>query len=384
MKIKRFRNSVFIIHRYLGLILGLLIILIGITGSLLVFEREIDPWLVSQQIDEIIPQNETVSSDRVFKNAQTAYPNWKIDYLSWNGKPTQPLRLDAIAPNSKDEAGVYLHGIHTIFVNPYTGEVLGDRVERFSYYRFLLNLHYRLFIPGDTGKYTTGIVGLLLFVIAITGILLWPGWRNLKAGFKIKWNASIKRRNFDLHKVTGIIAAIVLTLTAITGFFICFYDWSVPITHALTLSPQPNDLEETVIIDVDSQGDRTRAKLDLLLHQAIKASPDLTVGEISIPFSTTDAVEVYSESYDQTIYLDPFTAKVIKIKGLSQEQSLGERVVNSWITLHFGTFGGIPTRILYMFVGLSPTILFITGFVMYRLRRRPKPPRELKKELVSK
>jgi hypothetical protein len=36
--------------------------------------------------------------------------------------------------------------MYSIFVNPYTGEVLGDRVERFSYYRFLLNLHYRLFI----------------------------------------------------------------------------------------------------------------------------------------------------------------------------------------------------------------------------------------------
>jgi uncharacterized iron-regulated membrane protein len=370
MKVKRFRNSVFIIHRYLGLILGLLIILIGITGSLLVFEREIDPWLVSQQIDEIIPQNETVSSDRVFKNAQTAYPNWKIDYLSWNGNPTQPLRLDAIAPNSKDEAGVYLHGIHTIFVNPYTGEVLGDRVERFSYYRFLLNLHYRLFIPGDTGRYTTGIVGLLLFVIAITGILLWPGWRNLKAGFKIKWNASIKRRNFDLHKVTGVIAAIVLTLTAITGFFICFYDWSVPITHALTLSPQPNDLEETVAIDVGTRSDRTRAKLDFLLQQAIKASPDLPIGEISVPFSVTEAVEVYSESYERTIYLDPFTAKVIKIKGLSQKQSLGDRVVNSWIPLHFGTFGGLPTRIFYVFVGLSPLMLFVTGFTMWWYRQK--------------
>jgi uncharacterized iron-regulated membrane protein len=58
--------------------------------------------------------------------------------------------------------------------------------------------------------YATGIAGLLLFVMAITGILLWPGWRNFQAGFKIKWNAHIKRRNFDLHKVTGIIAATFL------------------------------------------------------------------------------------------------------------------------------------------------------------------------------
>jgi uncharacterized iron-regulated membrane protein len=96
-----------------------------------------------------------------------------------------------------------------------------------------------------------------------------------------------------------------------------------------------------------------------LLQQAIKALPDLQVGEIYVPASSTDPVEVYSKSYAQTVYLDPYTAKVLKIQGSSQEKSLGDRIVNSWILLHFGTFGGLSTRILYVFVGLSPTILLI-------------------------
>ncbi|MEN9519637.1 MAG: hypothetical protein RLZZ381_2225 [Cyanobacteriota bacterium] len=372
MSTKRIRNLAFTIHRYLGLALGLLITLIGITGSLLVFEQEIDSWLVNQQIETITPQAEIVSSDRTFKTVQAAYPDWKIDSFSWNGNEKQPLKVNAIAPNSQDEVGVYLHGIHTIFVNPYTGKILSDRAERFSYYRFLLNLHYRLFIPGDTGMYATGIAGLLLFVMAITGIILWPGWRNFQAGFKIKWNAHIKRRNFDLHKVTGIIAATFLGIIAITGFLICFYNWSVPITHAVTFSPQPNNEEETLVVNVNPQSDSSRAKLDILLQQAIKALPDLQVGEIYVPASSTDPVEVYSKSYAQTIYLDPYTAKVLKIQGSSQEKSLGDRLVNSWIPLHFGTFGGLSTRILYVFVGLSPTILFTTALIMYRLRRRPE------------
>jgi uncharacterized iron-regulated membrane protein len=127
MSTKRIRNFAFTIHRYLGLALGLLIILIGITGSLLVFEREIDPWLVNQQIETMTPQAEMIKSDyaprsltdRTFKTVQAAYPDWKIDSLSWNGNEKQPLKVDAIAPDSKDEAGVYLHGIHTIFINPY-------------------------------------------------------------------------------------------------------------------------------------------------------------------------------------------------------------------------------------------------------------------------
>ncbi|MHC5933227.1 PepSY domain-containing protein [Nostoc sp.] len=43
---------------------------------------------------------------------------------------------------------------------------------------------------------------------------------------------------------------------------------------------------------------------------------------------------------------------------------MGDRVLNSFAPLHYGTFGGLTTRILYVFVGVAPLVLFITGFVM--------------------
>ncbi|MFN6526321.1 PepSY-associated TM helix domain-containing protein [Nostoc sp. ChiSLP03a] len=51
---------------------------------------------------------------------------------------------------------------------------------------------------------------------------------------------------------------------------------------------------------------------------------------------------------------------------------LGDRVLNSFTPLHYGTFGGLPTRILYIFVGLAPLILFITSFVMWKHRYKTK------------
>ncbi|MEH1835866.1 MAG: PepSY-associated TM helix domain-containing protein [Nostoc sp.] len=50
--------------------------------------------------------------------------------------------------------------------------------------------------------------------------------------------------------------------------------------------------------------------------------------------------------------------------------SLGDRVLNSFNDLHYGTFWGFPSRIFYLFVGLIPLILFITGFVMWWYRKR--------------
>ncbi|MEH2367214.1 PepSY-associated TM helix domain-containing protein [Nostoc sp.] len=52
--------------------------------------------------------------------------------------------------------------------------------------------------------------------------------------------------------------------------------------------------------------------------------------------------------------------------------------------MHYGTFGGLPTRILYVFVGLAPLILFITGFVMWKQRYRTKSPTGFIKRSVLK
>ncbi|MEH2309963.1 MAG: PepSY-associated TM helix domain-containing protein [Nostoc sp.] len=46
--------------------------------------------------------------------------------------------------------------------------------------------------------------------------------------------------------------------------------------------------------------------------------------------------------------------------------------MNSFVPLHYGTFWGLPSRIFYVFVGLAPLVLFITGFVMWRYRYQPK------------
>ncbi|MHC5613436.1 MAG: PepSY domain-containing protein, partial [Nostoc sp.] len=51
---------------------------------------------------------------------------------------------------------------------------------------------------------------------------------------------------------------------------------------------------------------------------------------------------------------------------------LGDRVLNSFAPLHYGTFGGLPTRILYVFVGVAPLVLFVSGFLMWWYPYRAK------------
>ncbi|MUG95173.1 hypothetical protein F7734_23570 [Scytonema sp. UIC 10036] len=53
MKSRKFRDIAFILHRYIGLAVGILIAFIGFTGSLLVFKPEIEQFLISRSSDRL-------------------------------------------------------------------------------------------------------------------------------------------------------------------------------------------------------------------------------------------------------------------------------------------------------------------------------------------
>jgi hypothetical protein len=138
---------------------------------------------------------------------------------------------------------------------------------REKYPGIALCLHYEL-SAGKPGQITTGIVGLLLFIVSVTEVILWPGGRKIIPGFKIKWHGHPKRLNFDRHKVIGIVVAVFLALNRFTDFCWNFYDQSVPIIHALTLTPKcPEVFSQPV-------SDQSPMVLSKILQRAEAAVPN--------------------------------------------------------------------------------------------------------------
>ena len=187
------RRTAFELHRYLGLVAGLTIIIVGLTGSLLVFRQEINHFLLQSQFGQIVPQQQQVSILSVFDTVKAAYPEPKFTLIFFE-LPTQenaPIRVELGSENRL---------ITEVIVNPYTGNILGDRLPQYAIMDIVYNLHNAL-LTGETGTIIVRIAAFFLFVLSITGIILWSGWRKFINGFKIKTNASIKRLNFDIHKV---------------------------------------------------------------------------------------------------------------------------------------------------------------------------------------
>ncbi|MBW4625131.1 MAG: PepSY domain-containing protein [Brasilonema octagenarum HA4186-MV1] len=361
---------------YYGLIVGLLLIIVGLTGSLLVFQREIDQFLVSQQFGQVIPQEQRVPIESVVETVKTAYasqPELKLSSLNTLPDAHLPYRIWLEAPDHKQTQ---------VFVNPYTGTIMGSRQWERTLIGFTFKLHYEL-LAGKIGEVIVGIAAFLLFILSITGIILWPGWRKLILGFKIKWNGHPKRTNFDIHKVAGIIAAVFLTMIAFTGVCWNFWDFSQPAIHAATFTPMPPKPVSQLI-----EG-KSPLALGEILKKADVALPNAITTYISLP-KTPEGVFRVGKKYPQEtwkygrsqVYLDQYTGKVIQLKN-GLKASRADQVLNSFAPMHYGTYGGLPTRILYIFVGLSPLILSITGFVMWWYRYKGKNPRQKSMKVIE-
>ncbi len=372
MKSRKFRDITFRLHRYIGLVVGVLIAFISLTGSLLVFKPEIEQFLINQQVGSIVPQEQLVSIDRVLEtvnsaiftnnSANTNLSNLRVYSIRLPATASSPYQADLFDTNDK---------LIRVFIHPFTGEIINWNQAYSSFEQVIYNLHYNLML-GTNGQIIVGIIGISLLILCITGLILWPGWRKLIAGFKIKWNAHPKRVNFDIHKVVGILVTIFLSFTSFTGFCWNFYEWTFPLIYAVTFTSQPPEVASKLI------SNSSPLEISQLLENSNKIFPNAATLLVTIPHKPEDAVYIRKRQTHETliygesgVYFDRYSGEVLRIVD-STKLSLGDRAIAVFAPLHYGTFWGLSSRILYVLVGLTPTILLITGFVMWRYRPKPK------------
>jgi uncharacterized iron-regulated membrane protein len=169
----------------------------------------------------------------------------------------------------------------------------------------------------------------------------------------------------------GIIAAIFLIFTSLTGFL-----WSFrlhqPIAHLITLSrihPLPQKLKSNLIKDQKS------LSLLQILQIADSALPGAMTTKVKLPEQPSDSFKVHKkfpqehgERGHSQVVIDQYSGNVLAIRN-GLHLSPYEQVLNGFEEIHYGTFAGLPTRILYVFIGITPLILYITSLVMYYYRR---------------
>ncbi|MEG4517198.1 PepSY-associated TM helix domain-containing protein [Microcoleus sp. AT9b-C5] len=349
----KIRDFVLNIHSIIGIFLGLIFVISGLTGSAIVFREEADRAL-NQTLMQVTPQPKKASIDRIFDSVQQAYPNLRSPLIRFPKTPEDTYNFGGDLPDEN-----HLE----VYVNPYTAKVLGSRVWERSFIGFMHTLHYTLFLKKP-GHMAMGFVAILLLLTTLTGTLLWTGWRNLKIGFKIRWRAPAPLLNYDLHNVGGILTTIILSILAVTGSAI------IAAQFALGGGGGGGDVPAAKPVP-----ERTPIALSKLLPKAEAALPGGRIAYVQFPEDSGNKLVITKTFPEQktgrfdfsTVEVDRFTGKILKAEKVLEPNPVF-KVLLVIVALHFGTFGGVFTRILYVFIGLMPAVLLITGLAMWKRR----------------
>ena len=225
---KKIRSSLFTrinkwLHLWLGLISGVIVLIVCLTGCIWVFNEEITGLLepetnIERQDKPVLTPGELYAIVlRDFPQQQPANAYYQ------QGRSINLNLYDKVAKNGKGGRGRRGGGT-TLKINPYTGEVIAKEVRKrgeTDFFRFMLNGHRFLWLPAEIGRPIVNYGTLVFVVLLITGLIWWypKKWNKStrEKSFKIKWGASFKRVNLDLHNVLGFYSLLFLLAIALSG-----------------------------------------------------------------------------------------------------------------------------------------------------------------------
>jgi uncharacterized iron-regulated membrane protein len=363
-----FRN----LHLIAGLVAGLIASAVGVSGSILTFREEIERALYEP----------AVTRGGAVAPLQPAYER----ALAF--EPQQRRVTVIVLPDSDDAPVEFVLGRRgarnlkesdqlSLYADPYTGEILGQRRRNDSFIAALRDLHFALF-AGVTGLKINGWMALTLIFLSLTGLVLWFQTKSRGKAFTINWTASWKRVLWDLHRVGGAGVLAFLILVAATG---AYYPFRETVQKALARTVGALPPRGTPPVAPPTPG-AAPLGVDQVMARARATASNAQLAVLRPPASPTQAWTATfhragddGESVDSgpTAYLDPYTGAALRVDDPARMNGAGRLL--KWIEpIHFGKFGGLPTKLLWFLLGLAPAFLFGSGVVMWRNRTRGLRP----------
>lgn len=344
------------LHRVLGLSVGLWAVVMGLTGTILVFSHEIDAAL-NPHLLRVEPRTGPWDVDGALAAVRARFPGAPVDSIRF------PRRRDeALQVWIGEDAGT------RVYLDPFGARILGVRSKHEGAIAFLRDLHMYL-LAGETGETISGFLGLLLIAILATGLMLWwPKPRRLAGALKIRWHLPLLPRMYDLHRVSGAVTALFLLVPIVTGVMLVFHK---PTTAWLIagLGGPALELPKTL----SAPAGASRQPVSRWLASARRALPEARPVSVRFPKGRSDPAvirmhfPVNPHPNGRTfVAIDPYTSEVLDVHDW-RRAGAGIRVSDYKYPLHIGTAAGLPGRLLIQITGLAIVLLFATGaFVWLR------------------
>jgi len=351
------RKALLKIHLCLGLAAALFLAILGLTGSIMAFEGDLDHWLhpsfwYAGKGARALPEGELIARVQ---------------------QQLAPARVAAVQISQKANLAqlMQLTDRSTVAVNPYSGAVLGRRTgptRTEQWLGVIHQIHLRLAKDGraawaPAGKVLISCAGLALFLLVPTGTILW--WRTRRA--TIQWKASWFRVFFDTHQVIGIYAGLFLWIAAFTGVLIGF-DFGEKAIYWLTHSSRP-------AFGRPPQSTPTPGAAPIGIDQAIAAAgqaiPNAAVDLLILPLNPKAAYQIVlrvpeetSGSAHSSVVVDQYTGQPLQVHNFLTD-SQGYRWIRFNRSIHTGDIWGLPGHIVVSLSSLLLVAMAITGIVIW-------------------
>lgn len=369
------KKIIFQIHKILGLATGLVVFIVAITGCCWAFREEIEH--LYDDYKTVTPQDLPILTPTEAKMlAQEVFPENTVHGTVFKkaGNAVEVIFYDA-------EPEFY----QSVFLNPYSGNVIQVDNHLTGFFAFILKGHMRLWLPKDIGEQVVGVSILLFIAIIISGFILWiPKKRkNIKQRMRFDWKKTTrwKRKNFDLHTVVGFYICSLALILAFTGSMMS-YNWLKYVVYKST----GGDKEVQFIIpdNVNSSQDSVGLlPIDNLIVKLLKENPEAEAFELHYPQASHESIYVEVSNskglyYDADFrFFDQHTLEELttpSIYGTYKNASVADKIQRMNYDIHIGAIGGIAGKIIAFLISLLTATLPITGILLWYGRTYKKRP----------
>ncbi|MFC3880502.1 PepSY-associated TM helix domain-containing protein [Algoriphagus namhaensis] len=384
---KKVRNIFNQIHLYAGLVCGLIVVAVCFSGTLYVYNTEIREFFDSE-LYFVEPSGDRMSAEEIKSNLESEL-NKSVTQVFWMEDADRAAQFTLLGEGEEGRGT-------TFYVNPFTGEILGDNTTRTATQEFMssmFSLHRWLLLDRveapilesmgnrDLGRLINGISTTLFLLGVLTGIVIWvPNkLKNWKQGLKIKWSGNWKRVNHDLHNSLAFYSLIALFLMSATGLFWSF-NWyregwqktwdtyqSEAEREAERNKPQPV-FENPKSFTLDEIIAATESHLGYVGNTRISIPSDLTKTIDVRQYKTNLTASPGSDN----LSLSPEDLDLVEAS-LFSELPVRQQIGRSVKYLHTGEIFGQVSKFIWFLACLIATSLPITGTLIWWNKRKKKP-----------
>jgi len=360
-------KTLFRIHGWIGLHLGLLLFVVCLSGTFATLSNEVD-WIADPAVRAGAGAEAEAGEVRwqaMMDALEAEFPDGRMLGLYLRGRTGQTEHFAPMAYVRPADGAT-----RKVYFDATTGGIRAVR-NFFNAQRFFRSFHRRFF-DGNRGIVLVTLNGFFLLTSALSGLLFYRRW--FKNFFTLRWKSRRVVRWSDLHKLSGLWSLLFTLLIAGTGvFYFVELMFQAAGRGDLLHAPAPPGLSAGAVAPFAPGAEHPPA--EVFLERAREAFPDLEVRGMRMPESAFDYVKLYGQAGNpltrdraNQVWLHPFTAEVLHVQR-SDELGAAAFLSDAADPLHFGYFAGLPGKVLWWLFGMLLSFGILTGAYLWYLRQ---------------